>query len=75
MDLPQEVDGYIKESIDHTLGLPVSAQTLELKLRCSEEARRRLRDQYSLLLAKLKEKDQALERTRVRDFAFVFGFG
>ncbi|KAL6176874.1 hypothetical protein ACLB2K_053506 [Fragaria x ananassa] len=64
MDLPQEVDGYIKESIDHTLGLPVSAQTLELKLSCSEEARRRLRDQYSLLLAKLKEKDQALERTR-----------
>ncbi|PRQ32702.1 hypothetical protein RchiOBHm_Chr5g0049351 [Rosa chinensis] len=46
--LPQEVDDYIRESIDHTLGLPVSAQTLELKkLRCSEVAKRRLRDQYT----------------------------
>ncbi|XP_061988872.1 uncharacterized protein LOC133707335 [Rosa rugosa] len=62
--LPQEVDDYIRESIDHTLGLPVSTQTLELKLRCSEAARRRLRDQYTVLLAKLKEKDQALERSR-----------
>ncbi|PRQ44676.1 hypothetical protein RchiOBHm_Chr3g0481851 [Rosa chinensis] len=62
--LPQEVDDYIRESIDHTLGLPVSAQTLELKLRCSEAAKRRLRDQYTVLLAKLKEKDQALNRSR-----------
>lgn len=74
MDLPREVDDYIKQSIDHTLGLPVSTHTLELKLRCSEEAKLRLRDQYTLLLAKLKEKDQALERSRVRVLKFVFNF-
>ncbi|XP_009373295.2 protein MLP1 homolog [Pyrus x bretschneideri] len=62
MDLPQEIDDYIKESIDHSLGLPVSTNTLELKLRCSEEAKRRLQNQYSLLLSKLKEKEQVLER-------------
>ncbi|XP_040361793.1 uncharacterized protein LOC121049208 [Rosa chinensis] len=46
--LPREVDDYIRESIDHTLGLPVSAQTLELKkLRCSEAAKRRIEGEGS----------------------------
>ncbi|KAM1203700.1 uncharacterized protein LOC126601573 [Malus sylvestris] len=62
MDLPREIDDYIKESIDHSLGLPVSTHTLELKLRCSEEVKRRLQNQYSLLLSKLKEKEHVLER-------------
>ncbi|KAM0971870.1 hypothetical protein TB2_019298 [Malus domestica] len=62
MDLPREIDDYIKESIDHSLGLPVSTHTLELKLRCSEEVKRRLQNQCSLLLSKLKEKEQVLER-------------
>ena len=65
MDLSQELDDYIKESIDYSIGLPVSTQTLELKLRASEEARNRLRDQYSYLQMRLKEKDEAIERTRV----------
>lgn len=64
MDLPQKIDDYIKESIDHSLGLPVSTHTLELKLRCSEESKQRLQNQYSVLLAKMKEKDQVLERAR-----------
>ncbi|KAK9270571.1 hypothetical protein L1049_026152 [Liquidambar formosana] len=64
MDLPQEIDDYIKESIDYSLGLPVSAHTLELRLQASEEAQRRLREQYLLLQSKLKEKDEVLERAR-----------
>ena len=65
MDLPQEIDDYIKGSIECTLGLPVSTNTLELKLRASEEAQSRLRDRYLLLQTRMKEKDQAIERARV----------
>lgn len=72
MDLPQKIDDYIKESIDHSLGLPVSTHTLELKLRCSEESKQRLQNQYSVLLAKMKEKDQVLERARVRVFTYSY---
>ena len=65
MDLPQETDDYIRESIEYSLGLPVSTHTLELKLRFSEETQRRLRDQYLYLKSKLKEKDETIERVRV----------
>ncbi|XAR62125.1 hypothetical protein NMG60_11016754 [Bertholletia excelsa] len=64
MELPQEIDDYIKESIDCSLGLPVSSQTLELKLRASEEACRSLRDQYMYLQMRLKEKDEVIDRVR-----------
>ncbi|OVA03627.1 hypothetical protein BVC80_1659g9 [Macleaya cordata] len=64
MDIPQDLDDYIKESIDYTLGLPVSSKTLELKLQASEDARRRLQDQYFLLHSRLKEKDEIIERSR-----------
>ncbi|KAI3820255.1 hypothetical protein L1987_07799 [Smallanthus sonchifolius] len=64
MDLPQETDDYIRESIDYSLGLPVSTNTLELKLRFSEETQRQLRDQYMYLKSKLKEKDETIERVR-----------
>ncbi|KAF5740188.1 hypothetical protein HS088_TW11G00254 [Tripterygium wilfordii] len=64
MDLPQELDDYMKESIEHSLGLPVSAQTLQLKLQASEESQRRLREQYIRLVSKLKEKDEITERAR-----------
>ncbi|XP_022980896.1 centriolin-like [Cucurbita maxima] len=64
MDLPPEIDNYIKETIDHSLGLPVSAETLELKLRVSEDDQRRL-DQYcDVLQSKIKEKDLLIERSR-----------
>lgn len=65
MDLSQETEDYIRESIEYSLGLPVSTQTLQLKLRSSEESLIRLRDQYLSLQAKLKEKDETIERTRV----------
>ncbi|GAB2290694.1 hypothetical protein Dimus_024969 [Dionaea muscipula] len=64
MDLPQEVDKYIKQSIDHTVGLPVSNQALLLKLHSLEAANYRLRGQYLAQQLKLKEKDESLERAR-----------
>ncbi|XP_071724330.1 uncharacterized protein [Rutidosis leptorrhynchoides] len=64
MDIPQETDDYIRESIEYSLGLPVSTRTLELKLQSSEETVSRLRDQYLYLKAKLNEKDHIVECAR-----------
>ncbi|KAI3670345.1 hypothetical protein L1987_87936 [Smallanthus sonchifolius] len=64
MDLPQEVDDYVRESIDYSIGLPVSTRTLELKLLSYEETERQLRHQYLYLKSKLKEKDEIIERVR-----------
>ncbi|KAF2291594.1 hypothetical protein GH714_025971 [Hevea brasiliensis] len=64
MDLPVQMDDYIKETIDDSLGLPISTHTLQLKLRASEDAHCRLRDQYLLLLGKLRQKDQLIDRTK-----------
>ncbi|XP_037494948.1 uncharacterized protein LOC105630659 isoform X2 [Jatropha curcas] len=64
MDLPVEIDDYIKETIDDSLGLPVSIHTLQSKLRSSEDAHRRLRDQYVLLVEKLRQKNHIIDRTK-----------
>ncbi|KAK7275799.1 hypothetical protein RIF29_16923 [Crotalaria pallida] len=64
MDLPPQIDDYIKESIDHCLGLPVTSKTLELRLRASQESHRQLHKQNQILIAKLKEKDELIERAR-----------
>ncbi|GKV33640.1 hypothetical protein SLEP1_g42121 [Rubroshorea leprosula] len=64
MGLSREVDDYIKETIEDSLGLPISVSNLKLKLRAAEEAQRRLRDQCLLLLSKLKEKHEIIERAR-----------
>ncbi|KAI3685279.1 hypothetical protein L6452_34520 [Arctium lappa] len=64
MDVPQEIDDYLRESIEYSLGLPVSTRTLELKLRSSEESQRHIRDQCFYLKSKLMEKDKAIERVR-----------
>lgn len=66
MDLPPQIDDCIRESINYALGLPESARTLESKLRASEEVQKGLRDQCSLLLSKLKEKDGLVELARVQ---------
>ncbi|KAM7260160.1 hypothetical protein ACFE04_015901 [Oxalis oulophora] len=63
-DLPKEIDDYIKESIEDSLGLTISTQTLQSKLRASEESRLRLRDQYFILMSKLKLKDESIERIK-----------
>lgn len=72
MNLSPEVDDYIKDTIDHSLGLPISIESLQTKLLAAEEAQRRLRDQYLALLSRSKEKDQVLERVRVSNSFWVF---
>ncbi|KAM7253090.1 hypothetical protein ACFE04_025708 [Oxalis oulophora] len=62
--LPKEIEVYIKETIDDSIGLSVSKQTLQLKLHAIEESRLRLRDQYFCILSKLKEKNDIIERTK-----------
>nr|GME12503.1 centlein isoform X1 [Ipomoea batatas] len=64
MEISRETDDYIRESIEHTLGLPVSTQTLQLKLQASEQSLLLLRNQCLFLQSKLKEKDDVVERTR-----------
>ncbi|CAN7008776.1 hypothetical protein IGI04_011113 [Brassica rapa subsp. trilocularis] len=64
MNLSPEVDDYIKDTIEHSLGLPISIESLQKKLLAAEESQRRLRDQYLALLSRSKEKDQVLDRVR-----------
>ncbi|VVA91335.1 unnamed protein product [Arabis nemorensis] len=64
MDLSQEVDDYIKETIEHSLGIPISMEVLQKKLYTAEESQRRLREQYLSLVSRLKEKDQVIEGVR-----------
>ncbi|KAF7829966.1 myocardial zonula adherens protein [Senna tora] len=64
MDLPRDIDLYLKESIDESLGLPIPLPTLESKLRAAQDSQRLLRHQHLYLLSKLKEKDQLIERAK-----------
>lgn len=67
MELSQETEDFLRESVEYTLGLPVSTRTLQLKLRASEEAQHHLRNQYLSLQSKIKEKEEIIERARVRN--------
>ncbi|CAK8537549.1 unnamed protein product [Lathyrus sativus] len=64
MSLPPEIDDFIKLAIDHSLGLPVSSQTLDIKLRAAKQSDQLLRDQNASLLNKLKEKDELIEQAK-----------
>ncbi|KMT19785.1 hypothetical protein BVRB_1g008390 isoform B [Beta vulgaris subsp. vulgaris] len=64
MELPEELDAFIKHSIDNIVGLPVPNETLQLKIQSLETANHLLRSQYLSLLSKLKQKDQAIELAR-----------
>ncbi|KAG2323812.1 hypothetical protein Bca52824_006540 [Brassica carinata] len=64
MDLPRDVDDYIKDTIDHSLGIPISVDALEKKLYAAQESQRRLREQYMSLVSRLKEKEQVIELSR-----------
>ncbi|KAL1534269.1 centlein-like isoform X1 [Salvia divinorum] len=64
MEIPQEADDYIRESIDHSVGLTVSTDALLSKLRAGEASQVHLRRQYLSLQSKLKEKDETIERSR-----------
>ncbi|KAL9286144.1 hypothetical protein AtEden1_Chr4g0282811 [Arabidopsis thaliana] len=63
-NLSQEVEEYIKDTIDHSLGLPISMESLQKKLYTAEESQRRLREQYQGLISRLKEKDHVIDRVR-----------
>ncbi|KZV31582.1 hypothetical protein F511_13522 [Dorcoceras hygrometricum] len=62
MELPQETEDYIRESIDHSVGLPVSSNTMLDKIRAVEAANLCLRQQYLCLQSKMREKDEIIQR-------------
>ncbi|KAJ4822018.1 hypothetical protein Tsubulata_001583 [Turnera subulata] len=64
MDLPEEVDNYIKETIQDSLGLPVSTHTLQMKLRAAEESLRRLHHQHLLMVERLRHKDHLIDQAK-----------
>ncbi|KAK9757648.1 hypothetical protein RND81_01G176600 [Saponaria officinalis] len=64
MEIGQDLDDFIKGSIDHTMGLIVPNQALQLKLQSLESKNHRLRDQYLSLQSKLTEKETALQLAR-----------
>ncbi|KAJ3691349.1 hypothetical protein LUZ61_020513 [Rhynchospora tenuis] len=45
MDIPPETEEYIRESIECSLGLQISAKNMQLKLLASEDSRHRLQSQ------------------------------
>lgn len=45
MEIPPETDNYIKESIEMSLGLPISEKNMQLKIMALEETRHRLQSQ------------------------------
>lgn len=65
MDIPPDTQRYIKEIIDHSLDLPVSSETLQLKLIASEDARSRLQDKVFLLEDRLNEASTRIEKCKV----------
>ncbi|KAH6781175.1 hypothetical protein C2S52_012412 [Perilla frutescens var. hirtella] len=64
MEIPKEIDDYLRESINHSVGLPVSTDTLLRKLGAVEASHIHLRHQYLSLQSKIKEKDESIERSR-----------
>ncbi|XP_010496379.1 PREDICTED: uncharacterized protein LOC104773459 [Camelina sativa] len=64
MDLSREIDDYIKETIDYSLGLPISTDALKKKLYTAEESNLRFREQYLTLVGRLKEKDRVIDLVR-----------
>nr|XP_043637569.1 uncharacterized protein LOC122608533 [Erigeron canadensis] len=61
MDISQQVDDYLRESIEYSLGLPVSKRTLELKIQSYEEEKRDGQEKCWNLKEKLAEKDKTIE--------------
>ncbi|XP_075511758.1 uncharacterized protein LOC142547382 [Primulina tabacum] len=64
MELPQETEDYIRESIDHSVGLPVPSNTVLDKLHAVEAANLCLRQKYLSLQSKMREKHEIIERAR-----------
>ncbi|KAG6481028.1 uncharacterized protein LOC122014549 [Zingiber officinale] len=64
MDLSPGTENYIKESIESSLGLPVSVKSLRLKLLASEDSRNRLQDQVFVLEERLQDSNKRMEQCR-----------
>ena len=72
MNLPRDVDDYFKQTLDDTLGIPVSSRTLESKLQASQESQWRLREHLLSLFPQLKRKDQLIDRFKVSRLFKIF---
>lgn len=57
-----QTDEYIRESIENSLGLPMSDKNMRLKLLASEDARHRLQDQIFVLEERLKDTEKRVEQ-------------
>ncbi|BAT78488.1 hypothetical protein LR48_Vigan04g194300 [Vigna angularis] len=60
MDLSPHVDDCIKQTIDHSLGIPIPAETLEAKLRASQDSQWRLRECLRSVKPQLERKDRLI---------------
>ncbi|KAL8162371.1 hypothetical protein V2J09_013860 [Rumex salicifolius] len=64
MDKLQDMDDFIKCSIDQTLGIDLTKDALQLKIQALEESNYRIRSQYFALKSALTDKNEAIERAR-----------
>lgn len=64
MDNPQDMDDFIKHSIDQTLGIDVPKDALQLKIEALEESDYRLQGQFLAMKLALMDKNEAIERAR-----------
>ncbi|KAL8225494.1 hypothetical protein R6Q57_018051 [Mikania cordata] len=61
MDPPEDIDDYLRELMEYTLGLPMSARTLKLKIHAAEVSKRHSREQCFALRSQLMERDRIIE--------------
>ncbi|KAL8261491.1 hypothetical protein R6Q59_025540 [Mikania micrantha] len=64
MDPPEDIediDDYLREMMEYTLGLPMSARTLNLKIRAAEGSIMHRREQCFALRFHLMERDRIIE--------------
>lgn len=73
MDITQEFEDFLRESIECSLGppLPESTPTPELKLQSSDEAQQHIRDQCFYFKSKLLDKDKTIQCLRVSVFPLI----
>jgi chromosome segregation ATPase len=65
MDLPPETEEYIRETIESSLGLQISAKNMQLRLITSEDERHRLQDQVFHLEDCLRKATRQIELYKV----------
>jgi len=66
------VDNCIKQTIDNSLGIPTPSETLEAKLRASQDSECRLREGLLSLEPQLKRKDHLIACFKVSLFSLDF---